>query len=200
VRRAAAIAALLALVAAGTLAMRSTELDQFLRFLGVKPAQEETRTQVQTYSQRTVLAYIGLRIWLDHPAAGVGWQQSKHEAYKPYLADARRRFPDTAPRAFPSPEHPWGVQNAYVQALADLGALGLAVLLGLLGSGLLLAWRAAVRGPPAVAAAGLVAAGWLLVATGVLNGLGLVAGIPVDALLWLALGLAAAAAGGLGDG
>jgi hypothetical protein len=196
-RRAAALAGILALVAAGTVAMRSTELDQLLRFLGVKPAQEETSAQVQTYSQRTLLAYIGLRIWLDHPVAGVGWQQSRHEAYKPHLADARARFPDTAPRAFPSPAHPWGVQNAYVQALADLGVLGLAALAVLLGAGLVLAARAVVRGPPAVAATGLVAAGCVLVAAGVLNGLGLVAGIPVYALLWLALGLAAAAAGGL---
>ncbi len=48
-----------------------------------------------------------------------------------YLAAARRRFNQPA-EAFPSPAHRWGVQNAYVQSLADLGILGLVAFLAAL--------------------------------------------------------------------
>ena len=40
---------------------------------------------------------------------------------------------------------------------------------------------------------------WLLVAAGVWNGLGLVAGIPLDALTWLAVGMIGAAAAWTAD-
>ena len=69
---------------------------------------------------------------------------------------ARRRFPDVSPFAFPSPQHRWGVQNLYLQAAADMGVIGLAALLALLGSGLVAGVRWAVRAPPAGAAPALV--------------------------------------------
>jgi hypothetical protein len=84
------------------------------------------------------------------------------------------------------------VQNAYVQALADLGGVGLGLLVALLGAGIWVAARAALRGT--VVLAGTLALSWLLVTMGVWAALGLVAGVPADAALWLALGLAAAAA------
>ena len=47
-------------------------------------------SDIQSYRQRTLLAYIGGRIFLDHPLLGVGWQGSADEyAYRPYLADAQ---------------------------------------------------------------------------------------------------------------
>jgi O-antigen ligase len=78
------------------------------------------------------------------------------------------------------------VQNAYVQALSDFGILGLLVFLAAL---LVPVWLALSRGarPLAVAAAAVV-----LVTMGVWNGLGLVAGIPADALTWLGVGAALA--------
>jgi hypothetical protein len=76
------------------------------------------------------------------------------------------------------------VQNGYIQALADVGLPGLALLLALLAAGLWLGLRSAGRSD--VALAGVC---WLLVAMGVWNGIGLVAGIPLDALVWLALGV-----------
>src|SRR5207244_3357890 len=48
----------------------------------------------------------------------------------------------------------------------------------------------ALRGPPAL---GLLAALWLILAMGIWSAVGLVAGIPLDALTWLGVGLAAAA-------
>ena len=188
-RRIAWAFAVSAAVALGVLALRGGDVADFLNF-----AADEERTeteQVESYSQRTVLAYIGGRIFLDHPVVGVGWQGSvEPEAFEPYLDDAHRRFPDEAALAFPSAERPYGVQNAYLQALADLGAVGLALLLAVFGAGLWLGLRAALAG----SAAGVLALLWLLLALGVWLAQGLVTGIPLAALTWLALGLAAVAA------
>lgn len=194
-RRVGAALAIAAIVAAGVVVLRSGDFDQFLRFAGLRPEQQKTRANVQTYAQRTVLVYLGARIFLDNPIAGVGWQGSAEEQnFGPYLADAHRKFPDTAGLGFPSAEHPYGVQNVYVQTVADMGAVGFALLVALVGAGLVLGVRAALRAPPPLALAGLVASLWLLVTMGIWTAVGLVAGIPTDALEWLALGLAATAA------
>jgi len=184
------IALLTAVAIAGVLLMRAGSISDFARFLGVGERRDDR--QVETYVQRTLLAYIGFEIFLDNPVIGVGWQGSSEvDNYGPYLDDARRRFPDTPMIAFPSPAHPWGVQNAYVQALADLGVVGFGALVFLLAIVLVHGIPAARRGPPAASLAALVGVGWLLAAAGVWNGLGLVAGIPLDALTWLAVGLVA---------
>jgi hypothetical protein len=130
--------------------------------------------------------------------AGAGWQASAKEeqVYGDYLDDARREFPDTPAEAFPSPEHPYGIQNAYIQALADLGAIGFLLLVATFAAGLWLVARAVVRGPPETVLPGALAGAWLLLAMGTWTAVGLVAGVPLDALTWIALGLAAAAAGG----
>ena len=110
--------------------MRADAIERFSEFLGLRDRVEDTR--VESYAHRTLLAYIGGRIWLDHPIVGVGWQASSEEwAYGPQLDDARTRFPDEPDEAFPSPEHPWGVQTLYLQVLADAGVIGFAVLVAL---------------------------------------------------------------------
>jgi hypothetical protein len=177
-----------AVVAAGILALRAGDLEQFLRFAGVKQEEQSTRANVQTYSHHTLLAYIGYRIWLRHPVAGAGWQASgERSAYGPVLPAAHRRFPDVSPIAFPSSAHEYGVQNAYVQLLADLGVVGLLLWLAPFAIALLLALRA--NAPP-----GAVAAYALLTAFGIWAAQGLVAGLPLDGLTWLGFGFAATAA------
>jgi O-antigen ligase len=181
--------AVVAVAVAGTVAVRSADVSAFVRFLGLESRMED-RSDVQTYSHRTVLSYIGLRIAADRPLFGAGWQGSQLEAsYGPYLDDARRRFPDVAEASLPSPEHPWGVQNAYVQAAADMGAVGFVALVALLAAAAATAARRALRGPPA---SSLISLAWLAVAAVELAALGLVPGAPIDALLWLAVGLAVA--------
>jgi O-antigen ligase len=193
VRRALALAGVVAAVAAGVLAMRSADLDELLDVLGVSTA--EQTGNVESYAHREVLLYVGLRIFVDHPVLGAGWQASfEEDVYGPYLDDARARYPGEPDLVFPSSEHPWGVQNAYVQALADLGVVGLAALLAVVAAGLWVGGRAALRRPPPVAAGALVSVCWLLVVLGVWTGVGLIAGLPVTALFWLALGLAVASA------
>jgi len=185
-RRALAITAIVLTVAAGVIAIRTADTRPLLDALGIDRPREVATDPEASWEQRLALAYIGGRIFLDHPLFGVGWQRSEDtDAYMQYVDDARRRFPDLPEIALPSPEHPWGVQNAYVQAAADMGVLGLAAFLGLFLVALRAAWR--------TAAAGGVPILWLLVAMGVWIGLGLVAGIPLVGLTWLAVGLAAAA-------
>jgi O-antigen ligase len=190
--RAAGLAGIVAAVLLGTLLMRSSDVSQFLKFLGIRPGASQASLGGSSYSQRTVLAYFGLRIAAHRPVFGVGWQESAYEdAYRPYLAAARRRFPDVAPVAFPSPQHRWGIQNLYLQAAADMGVIGLAALIALFGSGLVAGLRWALRAPPAGASLALVPVLWLLMAIGIWNGLGIVAGIPLAAMTWLSLGLVA---------
>lgn len=193
-RRVAALAAVVAVVAAGVTAVRGDALEDFLRFLGVRG--DEPPQGVETYSQRAVLAYIGLRIFADHPVAGVGWQRSASpEVFEPYVPDARERFPDVVELAFPAEGREWGVQNLYVQMLADAGVIGLVLLLLVGAAGLVLAWRAAARAPTLWATgAGLLVVCALLTLAGEWASLGIVAGIPLQAATSLLLGLAAAGA------
>jgi O-antigen ligase len=194
-----ALAAVVLAVGGGVTAVRGDALADFLRFLGVRG--DEPPVGVETYSQRTVLAYIGVRIFRDHPIAGVGWQRSaRPDVFEPYVDDARRRFPDVVDLAFPAPGREWGVQNFYVQMLADAGVVGLALLLAVGAFGLALAWRTAHHAAtPWAVGAGLAALCTLLTLAGEWASLGIVPGIPLQAATSLMLGLAAAGAATVED-
>jgi hypothetical protein len=190
-RRTVALALLVAVVALGGNALRSSTIGAFLEFLGVSKPNEQTNGQIQSYSQRTVLAYIGYRIWLRNPVIGAGWQESaRFHSYGPVLPQARRRFPDVAPASFPSHDHPWGAQNGLVQILADLGVVGFVLAVWMFVAGLALAIRAALRGPPELGREGQLVSAWLVVGLLVFTFTGLIPGVAVNALLWLGLGLA----------
>ena len=182
-RRALALLGVALVVTAGTATMRADTIERFAEFVGLR--EKTVDTGVESYAHRTLLAYIGGRIWLDRPITGVGWQASSEEwAYGPFLDDARARFPDEPDQAFPSPEHPWGIQMLYLQVAADLGVAGIVVLLALAVTGIATGIRG-IRSSP-VALCGL---GWLLVTVGVWSGIGLVSGLPLGALTWLSFGL-----------
>jgi O-antigen ligase len=185
-RRLATIAAMLGVVVIGVFAIRSSAVADGLKFLGVKQGTGGASTHIQSYRQRALLAYIGGREFLAHPALGVGWQGSADPfAFEPFLRDAHARF-DQPAEAFPSRRNRWGVQNAYVQSLADLGLLGLAALLAAIVVPATLAWRKGF-GDGRVAGVSLS-----LLVLGAWNGYGLVAGIPLAALTWLVAGAAIA--------
>lgn len=186
-RRVASIVGIVAAVTIGVFLIRSAALADGLKFLGVKQGTGGASGHIQSYRQRALLAYIGGRIFVDHPLLGVGWQGSSDPyAFEPYLRDAHKRF-DQPAEAFPSRQRRWGVQNAYVQSLADMGVLGLAAFLAAL---LLPAFVAARRG---LGDARVLGAALPLLVLGVWNGYGLVAGIPLAALTWLAVGVAGVA-------
>jgi hypothetical protein len=179
--------ACIALVAAGVLTLRAGDFEHFLRFLHLKGRETQTGN-IETYSHHTLLAYIGYRIWRDDPVAGAGWQASTEpETVDPVLPAAHRKFPDVSPLAFPTRGHEWGVQNAYVQAAADLGVVGL--VLWLLPFAIALVLALGANAPP-----GAVATFAILASMGIWLGQGLVAGIPLGAVTWLGFGLAATAA------
>jgi O-antigen ligase len=181
------VAVTVAAVLVGVVAIRSANIAELL--------DDDTTGNVETFSHRGVLAYVGVKEFAGHPLLGIGWQASLDEAgYGPYLDDARRRYPAQPARVFPSPEEPWGVQNAYLQALADLGALGGLAVLGLAAAAIATARRGWASGE--VALTGTL---WLCIVAGVWNGIGFIAGLPLDALLWLGLGFVAAGAAGVAD-
>jgi O-antigen ligase len=125
-RRTLALVALAAVVGVGVMAYRGGDLASFARFVGAAHGTDTTQKTVQTYSHHTLLVWIGLEIWKDHPLLGAGWQASSDPAtFEPHLAAAKRRFPTEPAAAFPSPTRLYGVQNTWVQALSDLGVVGL---------------------------------------------------------------------------
>ena len=189
-RRALALASITAATLLGIVALRGGDIEQFGRFLGVLPAERTTTEDVQTYSHRTLLAYFGLRVFTDHPVAGAGWQATnEYVTLEPYLADAHRRFPDVAEQSFPSAETPYGVQNGYIQALADLGVVGLLLFLAALTVPIALGALGAIRARGAEAGVLLAGAALVVTVAGVWTAQGLVAGLPMDALAWLGAGL-----------
>jgi len=186
-RRLLAIAAILLVVGAGVEAQRGSDVSNYLSVIGIH-ASNAPESGVETGSQRELLLYIGLRIWEAHPWLGVGFGKS-NDRYQPYLAAARRRYPEDPPLAFPSPAHRWGIQNFWLQLLADTGIPGFLLGLAVFAAGALGALRAFARNRLVA----LLALGWILVAAGTWTAIGIVAGIPLDAVTFLGLGLAAAA-------
>lgn len=193
VGRAALVAAVAATAVAslGVIVYRSGDYGQFFKFLGVRHTSASATKNIQSYPQHTLLAYIGLRIWLHHPVIGAGFEASNDYAtYGRELPPAHRHFPDVAPSAFPTATRSYGVQDLYVQVLADLGIVGLILLAALFVAGVWPAFLAALRAPPAAAFAALLGVFWLVLSLGFWTAQGMIAGIPLEALTWLAFGTA----------
>ena len=189
-RRLAAVAATGLVVLAGTVAIRSSDLNAFRNFVNSAPASSQSSAnRTPSYAHRTLLSWLGYEIWKDHPVLGVGWEGTTEPAvFDPYLPAAHRRFPNETQLAFPSASRRYGVQDAWIEAAADLGAVGLVLWAALFAAAAWLAARAALaRGSAtslfALAGIGLLA--WLWAAQG------FYAGIPLDALTWLVFGAAA---------
>jgi len=184
VRRIAGTAAVALIVLGGAIAIRGTDLEAFAHFLGAKQQPKASQAKVQTYAHRTLLTWIGWQIWKNHPLIGVGWEGSAEPVnFAPYLPAAHRHFRSESPLAFPSAERRYGVQDSWVQALADLGVAGLVLWVAVFASA---AWLA-LRNDSALGIYSLMATlllVWLWTAQG------FVAGIPLDALTWLTFGLA----------
>jgi O-antigen ligase len=181
--------ALAGTVAIGVLALRGGDLAELFRLARPAETQPAPTDDVETYVHRTVIAYIGWRIFREHPLTGAGWQAATEpEVFEPHVPAARERFPEAAPLSFPARDRPHGVQNAYVQALSDLGLVGAAALVWLFGAAAGLAAAAARVDRSGTALTGLLA---LLLLLGVWSAQGLVVGIPMLALTAVALGLCA---------
>jgi O-antigen ligase len=189
-RRLAAAGAIGGVVLAGTVTIRGSDLEAFARFLGGSPAKQVRATRVPTYAHRTLLAWMGWEIWKDHPLLGVGWEGSADPVvFEAYLPAMHRRFPGEPALAFPAdaPDRHYGVQDAWIEALADLGVVGFALWLSAFASAAWLALRETLRSDAAGPLLGLLGVGllvWLWAAQG------FYAGIPLDALTFIVFGLA----------
>ena len=173
-----------AIVTAGTLVLRSGELGFVQSWFG-KPA-ERPGQYAASWSQRLIYAYVGGRVFLDHPLAGTGWYPQLPPAeYVRYLPDARKRFSDQPERYFPPSDGTFIPQQGYDQVLYELGLAGGAALLALLlGAG-----RAAARAARAAAPLAALPAVWLAATIGAVAGEGLFGGTPLAALFWLVSGV-----------
>jgi O-antigen ligase len=141
--------------------------------------------------------YVGLEMWRDRPVLGVGWQGVREESnWRPHLAAAHARFPDQPDEAFPSRAHAYGIDNAFVQALAELGAVGLLLFVAFLATATVTGLLGALRAPEESFAVALVGLLLVLVSIGTWAGQGLVAGASFDATAWIGVGLVAAARAG----
>ena len=180
------------IVLVGSIAIRGADLDAFARFLGASPGKKQSNpTKIQTYAHRTLLVWLGYQIWIDHPAIGVGFEGSAEpDTFEPYIPAAKHRFPDESLNSFPSraPNRQYGVQNLWVQALADLGVIGFLLTAAVFVAAAWLAGRAALAGRRI----GTIALAWTALLVWLFTAQGFIAGIPLDALTWLAFGLAAA--------
>lgn len=193
-RRAAVVAVVAATVLASlsVVVYRSGDFGHFFSFIGARHTSAAASKNIQTYPQHTLLAYIGLRIWERHPIVGAGFEASNDYAtYGPELPAAHRRFPTVAPGAFPTASRSFGVQDLYVQTLADLGIVGLALLTALFVAGAWPAFTAALSAIAPAAFPALLGLVWLVLAAGLWSAQGIIAGIPLDAITWLGFGAAA---------
>ena len=137
------------------------------------------------------MLYIGLRILEAHPLFGAGWQSVREQhVYSPFLAAAHRRFPNQPGEAFPSPTNRWGIDNAYVESLAELGDRRHGACSScFLGDGARARRpRARCARRPARPQLALVGLLWLLVTIGIWAGQGFVAGTGFAALPFFGLG------------
>lgn len=190
-RRLAAVATIGVLVVAGTVAIRGSDLEAFGHFLGASTRAQAKETHVQTYTHRTLLSWMGYRMWLDRPLLGVGWEGSADPAvFVPYLPALHARFPGEPPLAFPAdaPGRHYGVQDAWIESLSDLGVPGFLLWVGMFAAAAWLGARATLRRTQAAPAIGLLGVAllvWLWAAQG------FVAGIPLDALTFVVFGLVA---------
>ena len=182
-------------VTAGTLSIRSGELGFLQSWFGSKKP-EAPGQYAGSWSQRLIYAYIGGRIFLDHPVFGSGWYGLiPPKIYGKYVADARRRFPDQPVGYFPYPPANYIPQQTYDQILYELGIVGAALFLALGVVTVRTAIRVGRDWPPGDRddALAYLPAAWVASLAGALAGAALFGGIPLTAIFWFTLGVTAVA-------
>ena len=187
-RRLASIVGIVAAITIGVVVIRSAALADGLKFLGIKQGTGGASTHIQSYRQRALLAYIGGRIFIDHPLLGVGWEGSTD----PYAFDAvscgRAQAVQPARGSVPLAGNSAGVSRmptcrAWPTWASSVSSRSSRRCSCLSSSRSGAAWVTRASSESALP----------LLVLGVWNGYGLVAGIPLAALTWLAVGVAGVA-------
>jgi hypothetical protein len=186
--------AILAVITAGTLTLRSNELG----FVNQTISSSNTNTTqyAASWSQRLIYAYIGGRMFLANPILGTGWYgELPPKEWQRYLADAKRRFASQPANYFPRPGTDFTPQQTYDQVLYELGIVGglLFLALGVLTART--AWGVGKRWPQdgADEIIAPLPLGWTGALAGAIAGAALFGGIPIMAIFWLTIGLVALA-------
>lgn len=185
--------AVTAAVTAGTLSLRSGELGFLQSWFGTKKA-ETPGQYAGSWSQRLIFAYIGGRIFIDHPVFGSGWYGViPPKVYGRYVPDARRRFPDQPYGYFPAPPANFIPQQTYDQVLYELGIVGAALFLALAVMTVRTALLVGRKWPRPRTDEGLayLPLAWTASLAGALAGAALFGGIPITAIFWFTLGVVA---------
>ena len=184
-----------AAITAGTLSLRAGDLGFLQSWFGTKKA-EAPGQYAGSWSQRLIYAYIGGRIFLAHPIFGSGWYGLiPPKVYGRYVPAARRRFPDQPYGYFPAPPANFIPQQTYDQVLYELGIVGAALFLALA----VVTVRTAIRvgrkwpRPRTDEALAYLPLAWTASLAGALAGAALFGGIPMTAIFWFTLGVAALA-------
>jgi hypothetical protein len=172
-------------VTAATLTMRSGELGFLQSWFGKPPS--APGKYASSWSQRLIFAYIGGRIFIDHPVLGTGWWSNlPRQEFAKYLPDARRHYSDQPANYFPTTEYV--PQQTYDEILYELGVVGGVLFLGVLVGAGAAALRAGRRGADTVVQ--YVPAAWFAGSLGALAGEGFFGGTPLAASFWLVVGVA----------
>jgi hypothetical protein len=182
-------------ITAGTLSMRSGELGFLQAWFGTKKP-EAPGQFAGSWSQRLIYAYIGGRIFVDHPVLGSGWYGLiPPKVYGRYVPDARRRFSDQPFGYFPAPPAQFIPQQTYDQVLYELGIVGAALFLALAVVTVRTTIRVGRAWPRPRTDEGLayLPLAWVASLAGALAGAALFGGIPMTAIFWFTLGVAAVA-------
>jgi hypothetical protein len=186
--RLAATIAVVAVVTAGTTVIRAGDLGFLQSWFG-KPA-ERPGQYAASWSQRLVYAYIGGRIFIDHPLLGTGWYGNlPPKEFVAYLPAAKRKFSDQPANYFPPPSRPFVPQQTYDEILYELGLAGGAAFLVLLAALARNAVRAARRRAAPLSDLPIA---WLAAGLGAIAGEGLFGGTALAATFWLVAGVALA--------
>ena len=188
-------AAVTVAITTSVLALRSGDLGAFLRSLGIGEPRDDPFANSASWNERLIDAYIGVRIFLENPILGTGWHGLLPPAeYVRFIDDARRRFPGEPASYFPSADG-FIPQQTYDQVLYELGIVG-AVLFVVLAVVVVRAAARVVRIWPRGDSDELTAylpAAWVGALAGGLAGAALFGGIPLAAIFWLTIGVAALA-------
>jgi hypothetical protein len=173
-----ATVAVLAVVTAGTVAIRSGDLGFLQSWFG-KPASRPGQ-YAASWSQRLIYTYVGGRVFVAHPLLGTGWWGDlPPEEWVRFLPAAHHRFADQPPSYFPPPDKPLIPQQTYDEILYELGIVGAVLFLAFI-----VALVRDVRGA--------LPAAWLAASLGAIAGEGFFGGTPLVATFWLVAGVVVA--------
>ena len=138
----AATLAVLVAVSVPTLFLRHNDLGFLHKWFGKE--EKHHAEFASSWSQRLIYLYVGGRVWQAHPSrapAGTGCCRRASSRASCRLRGVR--FPTTRRRYFPPVDRPYIPQQAFDQVLFELGLIGEALFLLLLGTSAAIGWRRA---------------------------------------------------------